>query len=110
MSINPSKQFIEKRHISTRIKCKKCGKLNYDKWTQEMIVTSSTSYNVVLGNDWISKVKGIINYKERNFTYDYENETNQIPISCWKKFRNPNQLYEIEFFKENELKELELEE
>ena len=29
MSINPSKQFIEKRHISTRIKCKKCGKLNY---------------------------------------------------------------------------------
>src|SRR5436189_5333290 len=42
--------------------------------------------------------------------YDYENETNQIPISCWKKFRNPNRLYEIESYENDELLELELEE
>lgn len=83
---------------------------NNDKWELEMLVTSSTSYNVVLGNDWLSKVKGTINFKKRILVYEWDNEYNQLPISCWQKFKNPQKLYKIELHEENNDYELELEE
>ena len=66
--------------------------------------------NVVLGNEWIAKVNGIINYKERIFTYESDYEMNQIPISCWQKFQDPKKVYEIEPYDKNGVYELELEE
>ena len=63
-----------------------------------------------MGNEWIAKVNGIINYKERIFTYESDYEMNQIPISCWQKFQDPKKVYEIEPYDKNGMYELELEE
>ena len=84
--------------------------INNDKWEQNMIVTSATSYNVVLGNDWLLKVKGAIDFKKRSLKYEQDSEINYTPISCWQKFKDPQKVYEIENFKENKMFELELEE
>ena len=44
--------------------------INEDQWDMEMIVTESKNYNVILGSDWLSLVKGIMNYQEGTFYYE----------------------------------------
>ena len=71
-------------------------KIHTDQWYIDMQVTEAKSYNVILGNDWLTKAKAVIDYKKRYLRYENENETNQIPMSCWQKFKDPMVLYEIE--------------
>lgn len=71
-------------------------KINDDEWIVKIIVTESNNYNVILGNQWISQVNGILNYQEGLFSYESEAGRNNTLISCWQSFNNPKILYDIE--------------
>src|SRR5256885_891636 len=69
--------------------------INNDKWDIEMIVTESMNYNVILGNQWLGEVKGIINYNDGIFSYECNGERDSTLMTCWQCFPNPNICYEI---------------
>ena len=83
--------------------------INNDEWTIEMIVTEARNYNVILGNQWLGKVKGIINYNDGIFSYENNGERDFTLMSCWQKFNDPNICYEIKPIKQVEEYDLELE-
>ena len=60
--------------------------IDQDNWKQKKVVFTLTYYNVVLRNEQIAKVNGIINYQERIFIYKSNYKMNQIPIFYWQKF------------------------
>src|SRR6185437_12182357 len=84
--------------------------INNDKWIIEMIVTDSRNYNVILGNQWIGKVGGILNFNDGIFSYENNNERDSTLMTCWQRMSNPNILYEIQPIKQIEEYDLELEE
>ena len=84
--------------------------INNDKWNVEMIVTDSRNYNVILGNQWIGKVGGILNYNDGIFSYENNGERDSTLMICWQRMSNPNVLYEIQPIKQIEEYDLELEE
>ena len=69
--------------------------INNDKWIIEMIVTDSRNYNVILGNQWIGKVGGILNFNDGIFSYENNSERDSTLMTCWQRMSNSNVLYEI---------------
>ena len=84
--------------------------INNDKWIIEMIVTDSRNYNVILGNQWIGKVGGILNFNNGIFSYENNGERDSTLMTCQQCMSNPNILYEIQPIKQIEEYDLELEE
>ena len=74
-----------------------------------MIVTESTNYNVILGNQWISLVNGILDYNKGLFSYEQDGERDYIMMTCWQRFIDPKILYEIEPIAKVKDYELEIE-
>jgi 8-oxo-dGTP pyrophosphatase MutT (NUDIX family)/predicted aspartyl protease len=51
----------------------------------DMIVTDSSEYNVLLGNEWLKKVNANIDYGQNKITIKHEGIQQQIPITCSQK-------------------------
>ena len=71
-------------------------KINNDQWKIEIIVIESKNYNVILGSDWLSLTKGIMNYQEGTFYYEGTEDKDLTLMTCWQWFPNPHKLIEIE--------------
>ena len=56
--------------------------INNDKWIIEMIVTDSRNYNVILENQWIGKVGGILNFNDGIFSYENNGERDSTLMTC----------------------------
>ena len=75
----------------------------------DMVVTESKDYNIILGNDWLSKVKAKIDYNGQ-LTISTEQGEIITPVTCWEQIRNPLQFFSIlQRPNENNQFELELE-
>ncbi|KAF0465054.1 gag-pol fusion protein [Gigaspora margarita] len=48
-------------------------------------VTEAKDYTVIVGTDWLGKVKGRIDLAKGVFEYKWKQEKYQTPITCWKK-------------------------
>jgi hypothetical protein len=48
-------------------------------------VSESASYSVIVGNDWLTKTKGIIDFNHRILELNYNNRKIRCGISCWEK-------------------------
>ncbi|CAG8536577.1 12926_t:CDS:2 [Dentiscutata heterogama] len=48
-------------------------------------VTEAWDYTVIVGMDWLAKVKRKIDLKHGFLEYEWKDERNKIPITCWKK-------------------------
>ena len=59
-----------------------------------IVVTKSKDYNIIFGNDWLSKVKAEIDYNGQ-LTIATEQEEIITPVTCWEQIRNPLQLFPI---------------
>ena len=59
-----------------------------------MVVTESKDYNIILGNDWLSKVKAKIDYNGQ-LTIATEQGEIITPVTCWEQIRNPLQFFPI---------------
>ena len=68
-------------------------KINDEQWEIEMIVTESKNYNVILGSDWLSLAKGIMNYQEGMFYYEGTGDKGLTLMTCWQRFPNPHEHY-----------------
>ena len=49
----------------------------------DMVVTEFKDYNIILGNDWLSKVRARMDYKEGQLTISTDQEDITIPVTCW---------------------------
>jgi predicted aspartyl protease len=48
-------------------------------------VSESMNYTVIVGNDWLTKTKGIIDFSHRIMELEYNNRKLRCGISCWEK-------------------------
>ena len=48
-------------------------------------VSESKDYFIVAGNDWITDVKGILDWHYGHFTFNFKNQYHRIAITCWDK-------------------------
>ena len=62
-----------------------------------MIVIESKEYNVVLENEYLDKVKATIDFSLGLMSIGANDKIEYIPITCWNKIENPNQLYPIPY-------------
>jgi ADP-ribose pyrophosphatase YjhB (NUDIX family) len=51
----------------------------------DMIVTTSSEYNVLLGNEWLQKVNATISYGRNIITIQYNGQQQEIPVTCTQK-------------------------
>ena len=72
----------------------------------DMIVTNSSEYNVLLGNEWLKKVNANIDYAQSRITVKYEGIQQQIPITCSQKL-DPTKYTVIDPTEELELEDEE---
>src|SRR5256885_2133879 len=49
----------------------------------DMVVIESKDYNIILGNDWLSKVRARMDYKEEQLTISTNQGDITIPVTCW---------------------------
>ena len=84
-------------------------KIKNDLWEWKMTVSESGEYNVLLGNDWLTKACASINFEKGTFTYKKDGEYDQVPITCWNAIRDPNKTIRIEYPELMYQDELELE-
>ena len=49
----------------------------------DMVVTEFKDYNIILGNDWLSKVRARMDYKEGQLTILTDQGDITIPVTCW---------------------------
>ena len=97
---------------SSPLGLKKNVQINVEGWDFgiDMIVTESKDYNVLLGNDWISKSRANINYDQGIMTLITPDGTITTPITCWDAIKNPHQYIPIPRTETVFPTELELEE
>ncbi|KAF0462180.1 gag-pol fusion protein [Gigaspora margarita] len=48
-------------------------------------VTKAKDYTIIVGTNWLGKVKEKIDLARRVLEYKWKNEKYQMPITCWKK-------------------------
>ena len=77
---------------SSLLGLKKNVQINVEGWDLgiDMIVTESKDYNILLGNDWISKSRANINYDQGIMTLITPDGTITTPITCWDSIKNPH--------------------
>ena len=74
--------------------------------TMDALITESGEYNIlVVGNQWMKKVKAKADWKNDELTITYNDITHEIPITCTQQM-DPNKFIALDYWKE----ELELEE
>ena len=61
----------------------------------DMVVTTSKDYNIILGNEWLSKVRAKIDYELGLITITTEQGDIITPVTCWDQIKDPLQLYSI---------------
>ncbi|GES82982.1 enzymatic polyprotein, putative [Rhizophagus clarus] len=61
----------------------------------DMVVTESKDYNIVLGNDWISKVRATLDYNNGLLTILTPHGTVTTAVTCWDNIKNPLQFHPI---------------
>src|SRR5688572_9472133 len=75
-----------------------------------MVVTESKNYNIILENEWLSKVRARLDYKEKLLTISTDQGDITTPVICWNPIRNLIQLHPIvQKPNINHIQELELE-
>ncbi|GES79803.1 retroviral-like aspartic protease 1 [Rhizophagus clarus] len=75
----------------------------------DMVVTESKDYNIVLGNDWISKVCATLDYNNGLLTILTPHGTVTTAVTCWDNIKNPLQFHPIPQVSIENPSELELE-
>src|SRR5262249_18233109 len=75
----------------------------------DMVVTESKDYNIILENDWISKVRATLDYDQGLLTILTPQGTINTAVTCWNNIRNPRQFYPISRISTTNNNELELE-
>jgi hypothetical protein len=53
--------------------------------TVDMEVTEAKEYTILVGNDWLDKVGGIIDYPNRLLAFQWDGMKCRTPITCWKR-------------------------
>jgi len=48
-------------------------------------VSESTYYSVIVGNDWLTKTKGVIDFNHGVMELNYNNKRIRCGITCWEK-------------------------
>jgi len=59
----------------------------------DMVVTTSKDYNIILGNEWLSKVRAKMDYESGMITIMTEQGEITTPVTCWDQIKNPLQFY-----------------
>ncbi|GES73591.1 retroviral-like aspartic protease 1 [Rhizophagus clarus] len=75
----------------------------------DIVVTESKNYNIVLGNNWISKVCATLDYNNGLLTILTSHGTVTIAVTCWDNIKNPLQFHPIPQVSIENPSELELE-
>ncbi|GES85289.1 KRAB-A domain-containing protein [Rhizophagus clarus] len=75
----------------------------------DMVVTESKDYNIVLGNDWISKVRTTLDYNNGLLTILTPHGTVTTAVTCWDNIKNLLQFHPIPQVSIENPSELELE-
>src|SRR5262249_54799999 len=66
------------------------------------IVTSAQSYDLILGNDWISKARAVMNFKKNDMQITWKGRTYAIPLDIHRGIRPERNVKEVEPEEENE--------
>src|SRR5581483_891862 len=77
------------------------------------VVTEATDYDVLVGNDWLTKCEAVLSWPDERMTYRWKGRTAEVPITCWtKSTRSPVTKEEIPVTldEEDEYEEEEIEE
>ena len=61
----------------------------------DMVVTTSKDYNIILGNEWLSKVRAKMDFELGLLTITTEQGEITTPVTCWDQIKNPLQFYPI---------------
>jgi hypothetical protein len=76
----------------------------------DMLVTNSKEYNVVLGNEYLDKVKATIDFASGIMTIGWNEDYESVPITCWEKVNDPKTFVHISYKPQLQFKQdLELE-
>ena len=75
-----------------------------------LVVTESKDYNIILGNEWLSKMRAKFDYGNGLLTIVTDQGEVATPVTCWDYIRDPTKFYAIPTISnENQQEELELE-
>src|SRR5438477_9972607 len=50
-----------------------------------MDVSEFKNYTVIVGNDWLTKTKGVIDFDHKVLTLQYQGRRLRYGITCWEK-------------------------
>ena len=50
-----------------------------------MYVSESKYYSVIVGNDWLTKTKGLIDYDHQTLNLNHQGKNIYCKITCWEK-------------------------
>ena len=50
-----------------------------------MDVSESPNFAILVGNDWLAKTKGVIDYNHRTMELHFNNQQIHCGVTCWKK-------------------------
>jgi dUTP pyrophosphatase len=51
----------------------------------DVIVSEATGYDLLVGNDWLTKNQAVIDWPKKEFRFQHNNKTYIEPATCWKK-------------------------
>src|SRR6266487_4894241 len=50
-----------------------------------VIVSEATGYDILIGNDWLTKYQAKLDWKKQMLTFGTEGKTFEVDTACWKK-------------------------